>query len=139
MRLKEADAFQRLVCRTRSCSPSVWRCLKEADAFQRLVYLGNPRAEFSLRRASKKQTPFSVWYLDRAGDLTGSLSSLKEADAFQRLVFDYARKRFIMRDGLKDADAFQRLVLDSAERLLHAFRASKKQTPFSVWYAGRRR
>ena len=61
LRLKEADAFQRLVYyRVRHDGTPTSR-LKEADAFQRLVWLIHPR--------------------ERSG-----LGGLKEADAFQRLV-----------------------------------------------------
>ena len=60
--LKEADAFQRLVCRALSRKEADrWSSLKEADAFQRLVCRRQPQAGGKPRR-------------------------LKEADAFQRLV-----------------------------------------------------
>ena len=36
--------------------------------------------------ASKKQTPFSVWYTGRIGGALAGHGRLKEADAFQRLV-----------------------------------------------------
>ena len=36
--------------------------LKEADAFQRLVFKLRTDMHKSEMRASKKQTPFSVWY-----------------------------------------------------------------------------
>ena len=61
--------------------------------------------------ASKKQTPFSVWYSAEYGEGEIGTLSLKEADAFQRLVYGRAACRS---SGLD---------------------ASKKQTPFSVWYA----
>ena len=61
MGLKEADAFQRLVFRQPSCLGVALRRLKEADAFQRLVCEIHMANDVQ-RQASKKQTPFSVWY-----------------------------------------------------------------------------
>ena len=85
-RLKEADAFQRLVCAalptdaefqpfaSKKQTPfSVWYKQIEADAFSRPA-------------ASKKQTPFSVWYPSGTANARGGRIRLKEADAFQRLV-----------------------------------------------------
>ena len=39
------------------------------------------------RAASKKQTPFSVWYFASVQRIAIGMSGLKEADAFQRLVW----------------------------------------------------
>ena len=110
MRLKEADAFQRLVSVKMVSVWGVKRRLKEADAFQRLVLLvrsphahanivpqrsrrlsasgilRSRRAVVDSHQASKKQTPFSVWYAP----------------------------------------------MTCPEQREHS--ASKKQTPFSVWY-----
>ena len=60
--LKEADAFQRLVCASPAATHSSLRGLKEADAFQRLVFGAVGLRRGGRRRTSKKQTPFSVWY-----------------------------------------------------------------------------
>ena len=108
--LKEADAFQRLVCVRRrggafaTAAPQRSRRLS-ASGIRQLA-----SRPYSRPMPSKKQTPFSVWYgfiqtplnlrrilpqrsrrLSASGMRTGSRScprsrSLKEADAFQRLV-----------------------------------------------------
>ena len=68
----------------------------------------------------------------------GNTTCLKEADAFQRLVYEreWVNGNLVIR--LKEADAFQRLVLKRrAAGMALAAMASKKQTPFSVWYAVR--
>ena len=62
------------------------------------------------KRASKKQTPFSVWYSSSARDCRKVVFRLKEADAFQRLVFVSRVFGGDFGAGLKEADAFQRLV-----------------------------
>ena len=62
--------------------------------------------------ASKKQTPFSVWY-----------SSL--ATEQQRLIERPQRSRRLSASG----------ILFGADRIRDSEFASKKQTPFSVWYA----
>ena len=83
--------------------------LKEADAFQRLV---SPVWIFFShgRTASKKQTPFSVWYMSyQTSDLLVG-DGLKEADAFQRLVLRACARGWGRGVPLKEADAFQRLV-----------------------------
>ena len=109
--LKEADAFQRLVCltsgfvtpalsvpqRNRRLSASgmavnargdSWArtSLKEADAFQRLVWNRGEAVCREGQEASKKQTPFSVWYAAPFPEPPAREPCLKEADAFQRLV-----------------------------------------------------
>ena len=85
--LKEADAFQRLVWTSGAAATARRRHLKEADAFQRLVFGGVVRGVYLVQYTSKKQTPFSVWYI-RSAAATQSCGAwnLKEADAFQRLV-----------------------------------------------------
>ena len=92
------------------------RCLKEADAFQRLVCAQPRQNPRRLHWASKKQTPFSVWYPMGRQSRRRRTTGLKEADAFQRLVFIP-------------------LAIAGAPFAL----ASKKQTPFSVWYRTARR
>ena len=86
--LKEADAFQRLVSLPRGRRGGLPHPLKEADAFQRLVSnsvwyarrsASDPQRSRRLSASgiyaggayravhgvpSKKQTPFSVWYLN---------------------------------------------------------------------------
>ena len=71
--------------------------------------------------ASKKQTPFSVWYGEGGGGAAFLGECLKEADAFQRLVFSHAAQLPRYGSRLKEADAFQRLVYEGfriAMRLL---------------------
>ena len=86
--------------------------------------------------ASKKQTPFSVWYENRYASLFAILVGLKEADAFQRLVFHAGVHGFVRGCVASKKQtpfsvwyAWQRVRL-----LLFLGVASKKQTPFSVWY-----
>ena len=143
-------------------SESVGRRLKEADAFQRLVSKLLERSLAAAHHASKKQTPFSVWYWFEGFPLTNGRLGLKEADAFQRLVCNPRLEVRRRSPSLKEADAFQRLVsaaprksspkgkspqrsrrlsasgMDDygASAVIQIGReiASKKQTPFSVWY-----
>ena len=160
--------------------------LKEADAFQRLVYSGMPSVYPLVPNASKKQTPFSVWYqgifygcqhqlslpqrsrrLSASGmpqhkekSVPNNLGASKKQTPFSVwysamfALFTKAlrpqRSRRLSASGmrrrcrrswrpswrLKEADAFQRLVFENASGVIDdAFNASKKQTPFSVWYA----
>ena len=62
--------------------------------------------------ASKKQTPFSVWYPQAPiGKSWAQSPGLKEADAFQRLVYGQSARAPLPLDyRLKEAEAFQRLV-----------------------------
>ena len=134
--LKEADAFQRLVCGVTAwqdtSSPS---SLKEADAFQRLVCetplarrvqpsfpqrsrrlsASGIRRRRQFRRTSihpsKKQTPFSVWYA--------------ELHSHTPRVFRFPqRSRRLSASGMR---------LPGGRRGDSRY-PSKKQTPFSVWY-----
>ena len=134
--LKEADAFQRLVCDSRPChadsdctpqrsrrlsasgmravSPAVGRArgsLKEADAFQRLVSAVVRRARLGGLSASKKQTPFSVWYVSIRTPTVPSVSVPQRSRRLSASGIHLGGRRSHIRDG-----------------------ASKKQTPFSVWY-----
>ena len=111
--------------------------LKEADAFQRLVFATGRVCPRQHLLASKKQTPFSVWYSEPLRCTWDGTMSLKEADAFQRLVSAAARRLWSRTTCLKEADAFQRLVCARTRLCLcqAGGAASKKQTPFSVWYS----
>ena len=110
-------------------------CLKEADAFQRLVLLdlvsARPRGDEPQRsrrlsasgmkswcfipkrcsHASKKQTPFSVWYQSTSGNRLYSCTTPQRS---RRLSASGIRPRIRRapspRICLKEADAFQRLV-----------------------------
>ena len=84
--------------------------LKEADAFQRLVYDFREMLANAHLTASKKQTPFSVWYWRCTPALARRRCCLKEADAFQRLVLEGDAHIRGVDSRLKEADAFQRLV-----------------------------
>ena len=108
--LKEADAFQRLVLMGRLQGLIAPKCLKEADAFQRLVFATQLGLTSAAGAASKKQTPFSVWYPSMNRTAGAGRRCLKEADAFQRLVSRQHDRALVRYQSLKEADAFQRLV-----------------------------
>ena len=138
--LKEADAFQRLVCFGNSngmdegCDPQRSRRLSASGMVQIPYPLrasclpSKKQTPFSVWYSaalssggavifmpSKKQTPFSVWYQTTRSPGLPRFRRLKEADAFQRLVFP-ALPRHSRESGnrLKEADAFQRLVSGGA-------------------------
>ena len=130
--LKEADAFQRLVSHQNPTPLPTQSRLKEADAFQRLVLVdmrGRTRGRFP--NASKKQTPFSVWYVGVGYVVRLQKRASKKQTPFSVWYSPRRRQRSRCSRGLKEADAFQRLVyLESPLKAVAALRASKKQTPF---------
>ena len=89
--------------------------------------------------ASKKQTPFSVWYATPAQPTEVKRTCLKEADAFQRLVSTLRRVGAVVH--LRPPQRSRRLSASGMRNAEEANRddhnASKKQTPFSVWYCER--
>ena len=110
--------------------------------------------------ASKKQTPFSVWYTRTTTRRRKSPPCLKEADAFQRLVSVLQlrkpdgicapqRSRRLSASGIGRTwtrsfpclwpQRSRRLSASGMMAMRQVFRegdgASKKQTPFSVWYS----
>ena len=130
-----------------------------ASGIRALALAVHPRAG-----ASKKQTPFSVWYARRRGRVVGCRQASKKQTPFS--VWYAARERARARESnrtpqrsrrlsasgmppsadhprlvavrLKEADAFQRLVCRHQLTIRGLSpSASKKQTPFSVWYAAR--
>ena len=85
--------------------------------------------------ASKKQTPFSVWYPPGADSRQSRSTRLKEADAFQRLVYVHLRR--VWREVQLPQRSRRLSASGMNENLAHLLEflvASKKQTPFSVWY-----
>ena len=134
-RLKEADAFQRLVCGRSGESPRTGRRASKKQTPFSVWYEVHGFLAVIHGLASKKQTPFSVWYrktpdeilkdinlpqrsrrLSASGmhttirDTAPAPPSLKEADAFQRLVSIRFASASSIAFCLKEADAFQRLV-----------------------------
>ena len=87
--------------------------LKEADAFQRLVCPRSGKSTTRALLASKKQTPFSVWYEREA---RREDQAVQEPQRSRRLSASGIRQpcNAERRPGnLKEADAFQRLVCPS--------------------------
>ena len=133
-RLKEADAFQRLVFdmvaipeRGASASKkqtpfSVWYAplprthlrlgngLKEADAFQRLVLTDERTLIIEVVVPQRSRRLSASGMTPASWGRQATTGCLKEADAFQRLVSGRLRRPAARSSGLKEADAFQRLV-----------------------------
>ena len=101
-----ASGIRHAVRSHRVCHPAS----KKQTPFSVWYAPATPAPLVSRRRASKKQTPFSVWYLTDVGSSSDLFASLKEADAFQRLVSSTRRALPRAPSRLKEADAFQRLV-----------------------------
>ena len=91
------------------------------------------------RRASKKQTPFSVWYARRICVIRKHRAASKKQTPFSVWYPLPITDIIDLRIGLKEADAFQRLVFALITDNPQYGLASKKQTPFSVWYPKARR
>ena len=159
-RLKEADAFQRLVLDSAGGGRDREVGLKEADAFQRLVLDRKRTNVYALYGASKKQTPFSVWY---AAFTRSAMSSPESPQRSRRLSASGIwrtrrspsartspqRSRRLSASGMSSSPVSPGCRSNTPQRSrrlsasgIHGRRregepnprASKKQTPFSVWY-----
>ena len=140
VRLKEADAFQRLVCempkkrigttitpqRSRRLSASGIVSEYDAKLPERIaskkqtpfsVWYASARTSSATRgRASKKQTPFSVWYSICRPVPAPSSSGPQRSRRLSASGIGRDRKSPTRaRARLKEADAFQRLVYHRSE------------------------
>ena len=85
---------------------------------------------------SKKQTPFSVWYPSFSLRAALPTSALKEADAFQRLVLICGQPRVrYTRNPQRSRRLSASGITPPPSNARESPSPSKKQTPFSVWYA----
>ena len=115
--------------------------LKEADAFQRLVCERVPEPVRD-KPASKKQTPFSVWYEDELDfiDVATPVPQRSRRLSASGIGSGATNHPRGILNASKKQTPFSVWYPNTPRRSRSAGDcASKKQTPFSVWYKGRQR